>query len=210
MHASLSTTLAKIAISVPAYMAGITIHEFAHALTAVRLGDPTPQRLGRLTLNPAAHIDWLGVLCLLVFRVGWARPVVFNPYNFKHPRFYSILCALAGPLSNFILALISLYALAYLPLLELSAAAHLTFVQIFSALTYANIMLGVVNLLPIPSFDGSHLYMTFLRDKYPHVIDWLYRYGLFIFFVIFLLPQTQNFLYKLIMNTEAILKFFVF
>ncbi len=210
MNPSISRSLADAAIMLPAFLAALSFHEFSHALAATLLGDPTPKRLGRLTLNPAAHIDWMGLIFLLIFRIGWAKPVLFDNRNFKHPRFYAVITALAGPLANFVLALISLYVLKYVPFLGLSAIATLTIAQIFQAIMYVNIMLGVFNLLPIPPLDGSHIIMVFLADKYPHIISWFYRYSIFILLLLFLLPQTHMVFVYLIMIAEAILKSLVF
>jgi Zn-dependent protease len=206
MDASFSKTLADAAILLPAFLAALSFHEFFHALAATLLGDPTPKRLGRLTINPIAHIDWMGLLFLFLFKIGWAKPVIFDNRNFKYPRLYSIITAFAGPLANFILALISMYVLKYLPSLGLSPVAMLTFIQIFQALTYVNIMLGVFNILPIPPLDGSHVLMVFLVDKYPHIINWFYRYSIFILLLLFLLPQTRMLFIYLIMFAEAILQ----
>lgn len=206
MNASFSKSLADAAIMLPAFLAALSFHEFFHALAANLLGDPTPKKLGRLTLNPVAHIDWMGLLFLFFFKIGWAKPVVFDNRNFKHPRLYSVITAYAGPLANFILALIALYALKYLPLLGLTDTATLTFYQIIQAIAYVNIMLGVFNLLPIPPLDGSHVLMVFFVDKYPHVIEWFYRYSIFILLFLFLLPQTRMLFVYLIMFAEAILQ----
>src|SRR3990167_7825701 len=91
---------------IAALIVAITIHEFAHALAAERLGDPTPRLMGRLTLNPLAHLDPLGTLMLLVARFGWGKPVVFDPFNMRHPRRDAAIISLSGPLSNLILAFV--------------------------------------------------------------------------------------------------------
>ncbi len=209
MNSWFINALASIAIMLPAFLAALSFHEFFHALAATLLGDPTPKRLGRLTLNPIAHIDPMGLLFLFIFRIGWAKPVIFDNRNFKYPKFYSVLTALAGPLANFILALISLYCLKYVAFLGLSQNALLTFNQIFQALAYVNIMLGVFNLLPIPPLDGSHILMVFFADKYPQLIRWFYQYSIFILLFMFLLPQTRMIFIWLILVTEALLKFLV-
>src|SRR3989344_5157513 len=111
-------------LTLPVLLIVITVHEFSHALVADRLGDPTPRLAGRLTLNPVAHIDPIGLLMLILVRFGWAKPVPINPYNFKNPRQGSLLVSLAGPGSNFILAWIiavffRIYPLVYFRLLAL-------------------------------------------------------------------------------------------
>ena len=89
---------------IPAFLIVLSVHECAHAFTALLLGDDTAKKMGRLTLNPLAHIDPMGLLFLIIFRIGWAKPVRFDQRNFKHPRLYSVLTAFAGPVSNFVLA----------------------------------------------------------------------------------------------------------
>ena len=96
--------VAQAAIMLPAFLIALTFHEFCHALMATYLGDPTARRAGRLTLNPVAHVDPFGLLFLVLFRIGWAKPVPFDQRNFKYPKLYSILTALAGPASNLFLA----------------------------------------------------------------------------------------------------------
>src|SRR3990167_9790844 len=92
--------------SLLAIVIAISIHEFSHALAADRLGDPTPRLQGRLTLNPLAHLDPLGTLMLLIVRFGWGKPVVFDPFNLRHPRRDAAIISLAGPVSNLILAFV--------------------------------------------------------------------------------------------------------
>jgi len=205
MISQTSHFLASIAIMLPAFLISLSFHEFSHALAATLFGDNTPKRDGRLTLNPLAHVDMLGLLCLLLFRIGWAKPVIFDPKNFKYPKIYSILTALAGPCSNFLLAVIMLYTIKYFPLLGFSLPITTSFLQIFKATAYINIMLGVFNLFPIPPLDGSHILMVFLVDKYPQVALWIYRYSMFILLGLFILPQTRALLITLISYTENLL-----
>lgn len=142
-------------VQVPVILIVITVHEYAHAWIASKLGDTTPSDTGRLSLNPLKHLDPLGTVALLVFHVGWARPVLIDFSAFKHPRRDTILVSLAGPLANFVTALA-----AYLVLLALrtstGAVTRLTYVYIlFRSLVEFSVALGVFNLLPIPPLDGS-------------------------------------------------------
>ena len=203
-------SLASIIIMLPAFLIGLTFHEFAHALTATLLGDDTPRIMGRLTLNPIVHIDPLGFLFLILFRFGWAKPVTFNQKNFKHPRFYSILTAIAGPFSNFLLALFFLYCIAYLPITLLPHAIAISLLQILQAAAYINIMLGVFNLLPIPPLDGGHILTAFLVNKFPKVVFWLYQYSLLVLIGLFFLPQTRMLLTYLMFIAEKTLRMLVF
>jgi Zn-dependent protease len=193
----------------PAFILSLSFHEFCHALTATTLGDNTPKKMGRLTLNPIAHIDFLGLLFLILFRVGWAKPVVFDHRNFKHKKTYSILTALAGPFSNFLFALICMYILRYLPhnLLPFAVAKSIT--QVVQATVYVNIMLGVFNLLPFPPLDGSHILMVFITEKFPEVAQFIHRYSFFILLGLFFFPPTRMLLTSLFVAMQNILNFLV-
>lgn len=131
----------------------VTIHEFAHAKMADYLGDPTPRLAGRLKLNPLIHLDALGLFFILFFGFGWGKPVPFDPFNLKNPRRDSAFIALAGPLSNFILAfLLSLILrlLNYSPYQTIQVMANFFLIPMISF----NLVLGIFNLLPIHPLDG--------------------------------------------------------
>lgn len=209
-HSSWVHFLAQAAVLVPAFLVSVSFHEFSHALVAYLLGDSTAKEKGRLTLNPFAHVDPMGLLFLVLFRVGWANPVPMDQSRFKHPRLYAVLTAFAGPLSNFLLAFFCLLCIKYLPTHLMSAAVSVTFLQIFQATASVNIMLGVFNILPIPPLDGSHVLIALLINRFPRFIQILYRYSLFILLFIFMLPPTRKFLAFLIMHVEQIIKSLVF
>ncbi len=131
----------------------LTVHEASHALVAYYLGDPTAKMRGRLTLNPIAHLDLMGSIIFLVTqRIGWGKPVPIDPSNFKNPTRDSALTALAGPLSNFILA----FAIA-LPLKYLEPYMPGIITMIFWMVFHTSIFLGVFNLFPFPPLDGSKI-----------------------------------------------------
>ena len=135
------------AIVLVALIISLSVHEFAHAWVSDRLGDPTARQLGRVTLNPKAHIDPLGMLLLVVAGFGWGRPVPFNPLNLKFPKRDSALIALAGPASNFMLAIITAIVLKLInPGSLVGGALYL--------LVFYNLMLGVFNLMPFHPLDG--------------------------------------------------------
>jgi Zn-dependent protease len=137
----------------PGFLLGISIHEFSHGLAADRLGDNTPRLQGRLTLNPAKHLDPIGFLCLLVFGFGWAKPVMINPRNFKNPRRDDAIVSLAGPISNFLIAFL------FMGLIKLTINTSLspTAIDVFYGTVMVNLMLMVFNLIPIPPLDGHHI-----------------------------------------------------
>jgi len=164
----------------------ISIHEFAHAWTANRLGDPTPGLDGRLTLNPLAHIDLAGMLFLIVFGFGWGKPVMFDPYNLKNPRKDAGLISLAGPLSNFVIALIlsiliRLFIFFKLPALNIIGSTF------FIPLISLNIGLGIFNLLPISPLDGFKIVGAVLPEDKAHEWYALERFGL-IFLILLIFP----------------------
>lgn len=211
MSADISSWIARIAIMVPVFLVSLSMHEYSHAIAATLLGDKTPRKQGRLTLNPLAHVDLWGLLFLLIVHIGWAKPVVFDPRNFKHPKTFSLITALVGPLSNFIMALISMYLLQLLPAAFIPIAVNKTFIQILQAMVGVNIMLGVFNLMPIPPLDGGHFLMVFLNEKAPELALWVYKYSFFILLAFLLLPFAGNvILHKLFSITYAWLTSLVF
>lgn len=156
---------------------GITVHEFSHAFLADRLGDPTPRLLGRVTLNPLAHLDPIGTLALLLFRFGWGKPVLVESRNFRHPLTDEIQVSLAGPFANLVLAVGIGLVLRLIPVSDVVAASAAIVIQI-------NLVLMIFNLLPIPPLDGSRLLALFLPPAVYRVYE---TYGLIILLALFFL-----------------------
>ncbi|MCD8527906.1 MAG: site-2 protease family protein [Candidatus Pacebacteria bacterium] len=162
----------------------VVIHELAHGYAADALGDPTPRMQKRLTLNPLAHIDWFGSVILpflLVvlkagFILGWAKPVMFNPYNLRNRKWGPALIALAGPLSNIGIALFFGVLIRVAPMIGITAAPFFT---LASALVFINIMLAIFNMIPVPPLDGHHILFALIPEKYNHIKNTLMRYSLF-------------------------------
>lgn len=171
----------------------IAVHEFSHAFAADRLGDPTPRLQGRLTLNPLAHLDPIGTLMLLFVRFGWGKPVVFDPFNLRHPRRDSAIISIAGPLSNFFTAILCALLLHLLLSLRLTLISvpfvgivFYLFTSLLQPVIIFNIMLGVFNLIPIHPLDGFKIVEGILPDEYARQWKELEGYGmLFLLFLIF-------------------------
>lgn len=146
----------------------IPIHEFAHAWAADKMGDNTPKYQGRLTLNPLAHVDPLGAICIFFTGFGWGRPVQVNALNFRHYRKGMSLCAAAGPISNLIVGLggMILYKLSYAMFLVNPSEALLWVSVIFQYFTLINVGLAVFNLIPVPPLDGSKILAYFTPPKF--------------------------------------------
>ncbi len=163
----------------------LPLHECAHAFTAYKLGDKTAKYQGRLTLNPFAHIDYVGAFLMLVIGFGWAKPVPVDMRSFKNPKRDMAITALAGPVSNILIAFICLI-LSHLLLIATNlvsgSAAVVSVITAFSASTfywaaYVNIGLAIFNLVPIPPLDGSRILNLFLSDRAYYKLMSLERYS---------------------------------
>ncbi len=190
------STLAVIFLTLP-------VHEFAHGFVASKLGDTTPRYQGRLTLNPFAHIDYLGALCILLFGFGWAKPVLVNARNFKNPKLGMALTALAGPVSNLIVALVSLLFTNLISLIFFKTAFQLLFyiATFFYYIASINVSLAVFNLIPVPPLDGSRILSAFLPDR---IYYKLMRYERYIVIALFALIYLGFFDLPLSVASEAI------
>jgi len=170
----------------PAAVIGLTVHEFSHAYMAYRLGDHTAKDQGRLTLNPIKHIDWMGFFLIVVAGFGWAKPVSFNPDNLKHKHRDEILISIAGPLSNLLVAFLLFLIARGLYFLEFfnSTEIGVGLVNLIVVWGVINISLFIFNLIPLPPLDGSHIYLTYLKEINPTLMMNLYKYGTLGLFVI--------------------------
>jgi len=164
---------------IPAAIIGLTVHEFAHAYTAYKLGDNTAKEQGRITLNPLKHIDWMGFFLIVVAGFGWAKPVMFNPDNLKHKHRDEILISLAGPFSNFVIALLFFVTARIFYSMEFfkSTAFGLQIINMVMIWGVINFSLFIFNLIPLPPLDGSHVYLTFLKEIHPKIMMHIYQYG---------------------------------
>lgn len=170
-------SLRDILLRVAAVFLCLTIHETCHGLAAYALGDPTAKRAHRLSLNPLRHIDWLGLLMMVVAGFGWAKPVPVNPNYFKKPKQGMAVTALAGPVSNLLLAiLLLLIARGVYIRAALTGSFSATWFAFLLDTASLSVGLGLFNLVPIPPLDGSKVLAVLLPDR---VYDWLMHYERF-------------------------------
>ncbi len=182
-----SGEFASLLLTIPGVIIAMTFHEYGHAWMATKLGDTTPRAQGRLTLNPLAHLDPVGIIMLLFVHIGWGRPVEINPNNFtsnKSRGTCELLVAIAGPIMNFILAfLFILIYYAFITYAKLSAKWFFIIEAIIANAIVVNIGLGVFNLIPIPPLDGSKVFRRFLPYS---ANEWLDR-NMQIIYIIFMI-----------------------
>lgn len=182
-------SLMSLLAGIPGLIISMVVHEYAHARMAVTLGDFTPKLMGRLTLDPRAHIDPVGLLMLFLVRFGWAKPVIINPSNFRQPRRDDILVSLAGPLANLLTAFLALFLL----VLVFQFGVHLSqgTILVCRLIIIYNINFAIFNLIPLPPLDGSHI----LKQLLPRELAWrfasLERYSLLILIVFVMTPILQ-------------------
>lgn len=195
VSSDVAANITRIAVALVPMLLGMVLHEVAHGYTAFRLGDPTATSLGRLTLNPLAHLDAAGSLLFAAtalfgpFILGWAKPVPVQPRYFKNPRQGMILVSIAGPLANFFLALVfgGVYSLTVHALMNGSLAFSTTVKFLLNAAfmgVWINLTLGWFNLLPIPSLDGGQIVAGLLPYHLAERLYSLDRYGLIILMVL--------------------------
>ena len=175
---NLFTDILMMLLALPVTVMALSAHESAHGYAAYRLGDPTARSLGRITLNPVKHFDLFGFLSMLVFHIGWAKPVPINARYFKNPRRDFAIVGAAGPLSNIALALIHLLILRLVMLFSTNAFKSGALTEglglaILSVVVYIlymgvamNVILAIFNLIPVPPFDGSRIFYAFLPPKW--------------------------------------------
>lgn len=185
----------------------LTVHETCHGLAAYALGDPTAKREHRLSLNPLHHIDWVGLACMLVLGFGWAKPVPVDMRYFKKPKQGMAITALAGPVSNLLLAMLLLLG-ARITIAHYVDTAFCSGLLNFLAMTaYMSVGLGLFNLIPISPLDGSKVLFAFLPDRAYMTLMRYEKYGMLVLFMLVWLGVGDNILsegiyrvYELLVN----------
>lgn len=178
-------SLTGLIAGLPGLLIALVVHEYAHARVADAMGDFTPRMTGRLTLNPRAHIDPIGLVMLLIAHFGWAKPVMINSRNFRDWRKGELLVAVAGPASNLAVAFVALLAMALLFKLGMfSEGVRL----VLSMMVLYNINFAIFNLLPLPPLDGSKILMVLLPGKYAYKLMSLERYSFIILIFLMMTP----------------------
>jgi Zn-dependent protease len=189
--------LISVLLSLPVIVLSLCLHETAHGWVAYKLGDPTARNLGRLTLNPLKHLDPMGFLFMLLFGIGWAKPVPINTRNFKNPRVGMALSGIAGPISNLLLGLLGMIlsvvtmVICYLAGIDPDTNVWITVLLLFlDVLAFMNVALAVFNLIPVPPFDGSRFAYVFLPTKWYFKVMQYERFtGIAIMIIIFILSR---------------------
>lgn len=181
-----------------------TVHEFAHAYSAYKFGDPTAQQMGRVTLNPMAHLDVLGTLLILIAGFGWAKPVPVNRGRFKYPRLMGVVVSAVGPLSNLLIAFVGLMLFAVIlktgVLADASTGVRRAVELFFGLLVHLNVLLFLFNLIPLPPLDGYRI----IEDLAPlHVrikMSQNEQWGIFVFLLMIFIPPVNRVTLQPILN----------
>lgn len=208
------SVIRQVAISALPILFAVVIHELSHGLMAYKLGDPTAKMLGRLTLNPLAHIDIIGTIIMPIalfvmtsgqFVFGYAKPVPINTRNFSNPSRDMALCAAAGPISNLIIATISILLLKYVLIPSSILISDDVFEQTLKPLAlmlktsvFVNVILAVFNMLPIPPLDGGRVLAGILPYRYSIIFDKIEPFGFVIVLLLIITGLTSLFVYPLV------------
>lgn len=206
----LNTIMTKI-LTLPGIILGLSMHEFAHAWMSNKLGDPTPKRQGRLTINPLAHIDWVGFAALLLVGFGWGRPVEIDPRYYKHTRRDEFLVAIAGVTMNLILAVLLSFPTRALESAYYTTGGSVLIENLYYIFMYAvmiNLVLMIFNLIPCPPLDGWNIItQIFKLDRH----EWwykVYQYGTWILLALIVLNVTDMIITPAVSSLMRLLKVF--
>ena len=203
---NLSTILLEMLYRVPGIIVAISFHECAHAYAAYKCGDPTARNLGRMTLNPLAHFDPIGLVMMLLVRFGWAKPVPINTRNFKNPRKDELIVSLAGVATNLIIAFLTLGVMYVLQVF--TTVDSVTLDNILSSMFFLNLAFFVFNLLPVPPLDGYHVLQCILGRftrsaagfKFFYYFE---RYGFAVLIAVLFINANTGFMSAIVMKLWA-------
>ncbi|MCR5610528.1 MAG: site-2 protease family protein [Clostridiales bacterium] len=183
----LSYKLVYLGMYLIAIVLSFSFHEWAHAHAAFRNGDPTARNLGRMTLNPIAHIDPIGFLMIIIVGFGWAKPVPVNPRNYKSYRKAEFQVSMAGIFTNIIISMIS--AFLYIAAFTIESVTKVEIPEMvytfLSIMGYLNAGLAVFNFIPVYPLDGFHLFELIFGRKFPKAVLWMHNHGRIVLYVIF-------------------------
>ena len=183
-------TISEWILRAIAVIIALTIHEFSHGLVSHLQGDKTPESYGRLTLNPLAHIDPLGLIALFVFRFGWAKPIPINSSNYKKQRIGIIMTSIAGPLSNLLLSFSAIMAFI------LTNPQNAAIVFFYQEVIFINASLALFNMIPVPPLDGSKIFASIFGGKIAELIYRIEGKGTLVLFLLLNLPIVNQSLSK--------------
>ena len=178
-------SIERLIAGIVALLVGLTFHEFSHALTADQLGDHRPRAMGRLTLNPIAHVDPIGALMLVVAGFGWAKPVMVNTAALRGGRRSMALVAFAGPIANVVVAIAFAVVFRVMDLVGVDSGFFLNLVALIVQL---NILLAIFNLIPIPPLDGYNVLLAYLPPRQAVTVQRYAPYGIIILLLLIFLP----------------------
>lgn len=197
--------LLDMVAGLPGLVMALSLHEYAHAKAADAMGDFTPRMMGRLTMNPLAHIDPIGLVMLLVAHFGWAKPVMFNPNNFRNRNRGEMIVALAGPAANLLIAFLAMtFLVVYADVMHLSLTKGLH--RVLYMIIIYNINFAIFNMIPLPPLDGSKVLASFLPGELKYRFLALERYSMLIMIAFLATPVLG---YILIPLEKIIIKFYV-
>ncbi|NLN19781.1 MAG: site-2 protease family protein [Firmicutes bacterium] len=200
------TDLREIVLTIPVFLLAISFHEYAHALTAVRLGDPTPRYRGRLTLNFHAHFSWLGALMLIIAGIGWAKPVEINTRNLRNPKTDMLWISLAGPTANLVLAVaFAMLVRLAIPWVTPASIVGRSVVTMLYLGVRLNVLLAAFNLIPIPPLDGAKVANALLPSHWGRALESMEPWGFVIIFVLLRFFGLDRLLYTVAATGSRIL-----
>ena len=185
----------SLVAGIPGLIIAMVVHEYAHARIAVAMGDFTPRMMGRLTLNPVAHIDPIGLLMLFFVQFGWAKPVMINPRNFRDWKKGEVLVSLAGPGANLLTAFVAVLLMAVC--MKMGFAMSYGCRTVLYLIVIYNINFAIFNMIPLPPLDGSKVLMAFLPGKWAVKLMSIERYSFLILIVLMMTPVLGSILIPL-------------